>query len=155
MLKRILSGLVALVLAGTVGYGASIIITGTNSENRLSIFHVAMLRITRDEAVTATPSPTQANAYQITAGITQVTTVATAGDSLKLPVTTSAPGTPSGGGLMVIVINGAAANSLNVFPQTGDTINALAANATYAIPANKTVIFFCGADGKWYTNLTA
>ena len=34
-------------------------------------------------------------------------------------------------------------------------VNALSANTAYAVPANKMVIFACGIDGKWFTNLTA
>lgn len=79
----------------------------------------------------------------LTAGINRVTTVATAADSVQLP-----PAVP---GRRVVVINAAAANSMNVFPQTGEIINALAANAGYAQAANKGVEFVCAVAGTWDT----
>lgn len=74
------------------------------------------------------------------------TTVTTTGDSAQLPSAVA--------GLFVIVKN-AHANSMNVFPQTGETINALSANAAYAVATTKAVMFFCATAGKWDTILTA
>lgn len=76
-------------------------------------------------------------------GINRVTTVASAADSCQLP--SAIPGR------RVVVINAAAANSMNVFPQTGEIINALAANAAYAHAANKGVEFVCAVTGTWNT----
>lgn len=79
--------------------------------------------------------------------INRVITVASAGDSVQLP--TSVPG------LSITVINAAATNSMNVFPQTGDATNALAANVAFAVAAGKTVSFFCTSAGRWHTQLSA
>lgn len=94
-------------------------------------------------------TPTAASV--LTAIINRVTTVTSAADSVTLPV--SAPG------LFIVVMNSAAANSMNVFPNVGGTatekINALSANAAFAMAANKTAIFYCAVAGQWNSILTA
>lgn len=104
----------------------------------------------RDRAVngiTAYAGGGQTNATLLGASINRVTTVATAADSVKLPAATV--------GARIDVINAAASNSMNVFPATGESINALSANTAYAVAANKTVTFICAVAGIWNANLTA
>lgn len=79
--------------------------------------------------------------------VNRFTTVATAADSAQLPAAEV--------GMAIVVINAAAANSMNVFPQTGESINALANNTAFAVASNKTAIFFCALAGKWNVVLTA
>jgi hypothetical protein len=79
--------------------------------------------------------------------INRVTTVATAADSVTLPVSVA--------GLQIVVINAAAANSMNVFPATGDFINALAVNTQIALAAGKTMTFYCATAGTWHSVLSA
>lgn len=155
MLKRILATIAAMLTASVVTYAASINITGTNSEWRFSIFQMGIPRITRDESITATPSGTQITSYQLTAGLNYVTTVASSGDGVRLQNTISSQGSPSGGGLQVVIIN-ASANPLNVFPFSAtDTINAGGAGAAFSLAAGKTATFYVGIDNKWYVNLSA
>lgn len=99
-------------------------------------------------AITALAGGGQANAIVVSAQINRVTTVATAADSVKLP-----PAVP--GQWPIVVVNAAAANSMNVFPSTGDAVNALSANAAFAMAANKTAIFFCAVAGVWNAVVTA
>jgi hypothetical protein len=94
------------------------------------------------DAITATAGGGQANAVQVSTVISRVTVVATAGDSVKLPV--------AGQG-SIYTINNASANSLNIFPAVGDAINALAANAAYALSAGKTLRITSTALGFWNT----
>ncbi|MBI4239537.1 hypothetical protein HY620_00935 [Candidatus Uhrbacteria bacterium] len=82
--------------------------------------------------VTAFAGGGQANAVAITADIVEVTTVATAADSVKLPAAAA--------GLQVTVVNKAAANSMNLFPAAGDAINETAADTAYAVAAKVKVI---------------
>lgn len=89
----------------------------------------------------------QSGATPITATFNRFTTVATAGDSALLPAALP--------GAFVTVKNAHATNSMNVFPSTGDAINALAANAAYALAATKAAQFFCVTQGTWDTILTA
>lgn len=145
MLNRILAALGALAVCATLA--SALTITGTSTEYRNSIFQVGILRISRDETITAFAGGGQASAYQLTAGLNRVTTVASANDSVKLPVCL--------GGKEITVINAAAANSMNVYGQTGETINALSANTAFAVAANKMVVFSCAADGAWYSLTTS
>ena len=89
----------------------------------------------------------QGAATALPALLNRVTTVATAGDSVKLPVSSS--------GMNVTVTNAAAANSMNVFPQTGEAINALGANAAFAVAAGKTATFYCYTAAQWHSILSA
>jgi hypothetical protein len=97
--------------------------------------------------ITAFAGGGQASAVALTTCINRITTVGTAADSVKLPAAVA--------GLSIYVANAAAANSLNVFPATGDAINALAANAAFAIAANKTATFVCANAGQWHAILSA
>ena len=105
-------------------------------------------RYDANNAVTALAGGGQANAITVSKPVTRVTTVATAADSIKLP--RAVPGTQP-----LVIINAAAANSMNVFPASGDAVNALAGDAAFAVAANKTVLFFCAVAGVWNTIVTA
>jgi hypothetical protein len=97
--------------------------------------------------IVANPGGGQSGAVLIAAVQNVVATVATTGDSVALQ--------PSAGQMFVMVAN-QGANSLNVFPFTGDSINALSANAAFAIPAGKTAIFSIAGYGEpWFSVLTA
>jgi hypothetical protein len=100
-----------------------------------------------EDAITAFAGGGQANAYQLKARSSRVTTVATAADSVKLPVAVP--------GMFAFVANNAAANAMNVFPATGAQINALGANAAISIAANKGVVFFAVTATQWVSILTA
>ena len=83
----------------------------------------------------------QASALQLGAEFNRVTTVATAGDSVKLPVGLA--------GMQLVVQNDGAA-TLNIFPATGEQIDALGANVAYALTTSaKNVTFNCMANGIW------
>lgn len=99
------------------------------------------------DAITAFAGGGQASAVLLTTHFNRVTTVGTAADSVKLP-----PALP---GMFMAVINAAAANSMNVFPSSGEGINALANDAAFAMAANKAALFVCTVAGKWHSILTA
>ena len=82
-----------------------------------------------------------------TQAFSRVTTVATAADSVMAPQAIN--------GSSFVVVNAAAANSMNMFPESGNNFNALAADAAFAVAANKTVLGFCVIDGTWNLVLTA
>ena len=98
-------------------------------------------------ALTAFAGGGQGSALQLAKEINRVTTVATAGDSVKLPVSVA--------GMQVTVINAAASNAMDTFPATGEVINALSANTALSLTANSTVIFSCAVAGTWNTVVTA
>ncbi len=97
-------------------------------------------------AITAFAGGGQTNATALPAAVNRVTTVATSADSVMLPTAKA--------GLQIFVKN-TSANSLNVFPASGDAINALSANAAYALATVKAAYFVCAVDGTWDTILTA
>lgn len=101
-----------------------------------------------NNGVTAFNTGGQPSATQLLGNaINRVTTVTSANDSVKLPAARA--------GTTTVVINAAAANSMNCFPFTGDIINALSANAAIAIAANKVMTFYCAVNGTWNSQLTA
>ena len=67
----------------------------------------------------------QGSALALTASINRVTTVGSGNDSVVLPAAIA--------GMQITVINAAASNSMNCFPASGEAINALGANAAFAI----------------------
>jgi len=104
-------------------------------------------KVAASNAITALAGGGQ-TAPALTNAVNRVTTVATAADSVRLPPAVV-------GTYPIVVVNAAAANSMNIFPSTGDAINALSANTAIACAANKTMIFFCAAPGIWNSILTA
>lgn len=74
------------------------------------------------------------------------TVVVTAGDSAQLPLAVA--------GTSRFVKNTTAA-SMNIFPKTGEFINALAVNTAFALASVKSVEFRCVVTGTWDTLLTA
>lgn len=98
---------------------------------------------TAGDNLTATASGNQTNSVKLTL-INRFTTVASAGDSAVLPL--SQPG------MTVVVINDAAVNAMNIFPASGDKINALAVNAAFSLTvAAGPTIFYATAVGQWRT----
>lgn len=77
----------------------------------------------------------------------RVITVASNNDSKTLPKSSS--------GLITIVANAAGANSLNVYPSKGESINALGVNAPFAVAAGKIALFICATSGQWHSILSA
>ena len=94
----------------------------------------------------ATPAGTQATSLVLSTVISRVTTVATAGDAVELPLAAA--------GLQLTVSN-AGTNSMNVFPSLGDAVNSGAANAAYAIAAGKTASFSSAGPNIWHALVSA
>jgi hypothetical protein len=91
-------------------------------------------------AITAFAGGGQSSATALTSEHNSITTCATAGDSVKLP--TSVAGKR-------IVVNNLGAAYANVYPISGDLIDALSANAPVSLPANSTITFTCTVAGSW------
>jgi len=88
----------------------------------------------------------QDSALLITTMISRFTVVASVGDSAILPTGVA--------GMTLTIIN-ASANSMNIFPDLGSTINAGSANAAYALAAGKTCQFVTTLAGAWHAMLSA
>lgn len=96
---------------------------------------------TGTSGITAFAGGGQASATALPSDINQVATVATAGDSVKLPAATP--------GKQVVVINDGA-NSCDIFPQSGEFIDDFAVNIQYPLAITaKNVRFICAVAGKW------
>lgn len=121
--------------------------TGTDSEDQDSIKRIHYLDLSATAGLTALVGGAQAGTSLADYSINQFTTVASAADSAQLPAAKA--------GRQRTVINAAAANAMAVFPQSGEFINALSADASFSVAANKVVQFICAVDGTWNTNLTA
>lgn len=95
------------------------------------------------EGITAFAGGGQTNATQLSAEVNRITTVATAGDSVKLPVASP--------GLTIMVIN-KAAKPMQVFAATGETIDDVASATGVTQMQNSVVIYTSTVAGKWYAN---
>lgn len=89
--------------------------------------------------ITATPAGTAVTSFKLNAAFNEVTVVATANDGVVLP--------PAKVGLRVCVTNSDAADSLRIFGNGTDTINAGSANVDLA--AAGTALFVCTKNGIW------
>lgn len=100
--------------------------------------------------LTAKAGGGKATATPITGCITEVGTVATAADSVLLPL-----GYP---GLQVLLVN-SGANAMQVFGAGSDTINGAATGTGVSQASGTTAIYVCtskaSAVGKWYRLLSA
>lgn len=99
--------------------------------------------------IAATAGGNQSTAYALTAAINEITTCATNGDSVKLPLAVA--------GLGIAVFNLGAA-SCQVYGSGTDTINAVATATGVALATTKNALFICTASapaGKWRMVLTA
>lgn len=103
-------------------------------------------RYSNVNGLTALASGGQTGATPITKSIVRFTTVATSGDSSILP--SAVPG-------MAITVINAGAAPMNVFPASGEKINALSADTAFSVVNNKTATFYCAVAGTWNSNLTA
>lgn len=95
-----------------------------------------------NDNIVANPGGGQANATQLAAMTNRVVTVATTGDSVKLPI--SAPG------LELMIINHGA-NAMQVYGYGSDTINDVAAATGVSQMTNSLTIYTCATAGQWYT----
>lgn len=149
-MKRFLLSLIA--LAGILGAAHAVVINGTDTSGQNQVVSVGFSQISVTNAITAAAGGGQANAVLLNSAYNRVTVVATAADSVKLPLcgaNTSPNGATLGVGSVVWAANADATDSMNVFPSTGDNINLLAANAAIAVAATNTKIFVCVAAGTW------
>ena len=98
--------------------------------------------------LTAFPGGGQTNALQLTSEMNRITTVATAGDSVRLPSTVAV--LPNGGLTVFIVNHGA--NPMQVYGFGTDTIDDQATTSGVSQMPNSSVLYICHTAGAWYTN---
>lgn len=155
-MKRFLLSLVA--LAGILGAAHAVNITGSNTANQNQIVSVGYERLSVTNAITAAAGGGATNAVLLTSAFNRVTVVASAGDSVKLPACVAGAanaGMSNTVGVWIWVANADSTDSMDVFPATGDGINALTVTTgQFAILAGKSAMFVCGVAGTWNTLLS-
>ena len=95
----------------------------------------ATLNESWDDGITATPSGTQATSLVLSQTLNRVTTVTTGADGVKLPAMTP--------GQMIMIINDASANALQVFPTAPAKIDGITSATGVALSAAKRAWFIC------------
>jgi hypothetical protein len=95
-------------------------------------------------AITAFAGGGQGSATALTSTVNRITTCATAGDSVKLPTATA--------GSVVIVVNDGA-TAADIFPASGDGINALSANTAVRLSSGSNALYSCEVTGTWIESL--
>ena len=101
----------------------------------------------------------QTSATALTSEINRIITVATIGDSVRLPATSVVPSSGAGyvagsvvpgPGATIMVINHGA-NAMQVYGAGTDTINDVATATGVSQMANSMVLYTCTSAGKWYS----
>lgn len=92
--------------------------------------------------ITAYAGGGQGSATPLTTRYNIIETVVTTGDSVKLP---------TANGATVVVVKNIGANSCDIFPQGGESINKLADNVAFALAADTAKYFFATASDLWET----
>jgi hypothetical protein len=104
-------------------------------------FRAPLVTESSTDSLTAHAGGGQTSALALTTELNRMATVATAGDSVKLPA--------SAAGLTIVVINSGAANA-QVFGAGTDKINDQATATGITVPANSITFFACVTAGNWY-----
>lgn len=91
--------------------------------------------------ITAFATGGQASAVELTTRLNLVGTVASAGDSVKLP-------TAVAGKEMIVVNKGA--NAMNLFPGSGDNINGTGVDTAVSVPAGNSLHVWAADATNWY-----
>lgn len=156
MLKRIFTTMAALVAATVVAWAVTV--NGQFTQTQNQVVKAAYFRMSTVGSLTALAGGAQAGTA-LNSGYNVVTTVASGNDSVQLPSCRAGGaedvrGLGNTDGMLVLATNAAASNTMVVFPQTGEQINALGANNGYSMVAGKTAAFICSpAGGTWYSIL--
>jgi hypothetical protein len=108
-------------------------------------FSGAYETVSASSGLTAHAGGTQAAALNLVSAINNVSTVATAGDSVRLPA--------SAAGMAIEVTNSGAA-SMQVYGAGTDTINGVATGTGVAQLPGQSVVYTCAIAGNWLANVS-
>lgn len=104
------------------------------------------------------PEPGTNAAYDgiAAAGTSQATATVLASNGTAFNVSTVASGTgvqlpSSWSGAEIAVNNNQAVNTLDIYPASGEKINALSTNAAYSAAVSTVTILYCFTAGQWFT----
>lgn len=133
------------------GFSGAVVATTLSASGTVDLTGAVFALDNIETGITAHASGGQGSAYALTKAVSVVATVGTAADSVKLPA-------PTRVGQIVIVVNGAAANSMQVFGAGTDTINGAVSATGVAQAAGKTGIYVAATTGTaaaWWRVLSA
>lgn len=131
-MRNTASGSLAIATGGTPGT-----ISGTV---KATMDAAGIWQYSNTTGITAFAGGGQTNATQLTTVINRIITVATAADSVKLPVAVA--------GMIVVVIN-ASSNACQVFGTSPATINGVATGTGVSLAAGKTALYCCALANVW------
>jgi hypothetical protein len=94
-------------------------------------------------AAVSAAGTTQGTATALVSNINNVTVVTAAAAGVILPTAVV--------GMRILVRNSDSADTLSIYPATGGTINALAANAAFTLAAGSTIELMATTTTQWYT----
>jgi hypothetical protein len=94
-------------------------------------------------AAVSAAGTTQGTATGLVSNINNVTVVTAAAAGVRLPTAVA--------GMRILVRNSDSADTLSIYPATGGTINALAANAAFTLAAGSTTELMATTATQWYT----
>jgi len=134
----------ALRVAGGVGIGENLNVGGNVSVigSVTTDTLVANLVSQSVAASVSSTGATQSAAVALTKQLNVITASINGANSAVLPTPTT--------GVSIKIVN-TSANSVNVFPAAGGTINSLAANAAFVLTSNSRVEFSASSSTQWYT----
>jgi hypothetical protein len=125
------SGSTTTIAIGSAVSGA----TSTTTLNGLVIDSIS--------AAVSAAGATQGTATALVSNINNVTVVAVGAAGVRLPTAVA--------GMRILVRNSDSADTLSIYPATGGTINALAANAAFTLAAGATIELMATTTTQWYT----
>lgn len=120
-------------------WGLVAVMAGDTSDN---VIVTGFLIESAADSITAFATGGQTSATPLTKELNRVTTVATVGDSVKLPA--------SRAGLTILVVNHGA-NAMQVFGAGTDKINDVATATGVSQMPGSVVLYTCYTAGDWYT----
>ena len=126
-----LSGSTTAINIGSAVSGA----TSTTTLNGLAVNSIS--------AAVSAAGTTQGTATGLVSNINNVTVVTAAAAGVRLPTAVA--------GMRILVRNSDSADTLSIYPATGGTINALAANAAFTLAAGATIELVATTTTQWYT----
>ncbi len=127
------SGAISGTFTGNATFSGNLTLSGTNISSGLNTG-------SGTNSVTAFAGGGQASATALTKNTVFVTTVASAGDSVRLPTAALS--------ISVVVYN-LGANALDIFPVSGSAIDALGTNVAYSLAAGASRVFDGQTTTQW------
>ena len=130
---------------GTAGVSGSTtaIAIGSSVSGATSTTTLNGLVIDSISAAVSAAGTAQGTATALVSNINNVTVVATGATGVRLPTAVA--------GMRILIRNSDSADTLNIYPATGGTINALAANAAFTLTAGSTTELMATTATQWYT----